>query len=74
MEKLSCADKEWGNVPIAFGQIVHASLLWPEKWREKYSQLDGNEKVVQDEVLGGYLQHNMDLPVVMCKLKRLGSG
>lgn len=40
MEKLSCADKEWGNVPVAFGRIIHASLIWPEKWKNMLSWME----------------------------------
>ena len=67
---------EWGNVSIAFGHIIHASLLWPEKQREVYAQLGGNEKVVGDEVFSGFFflgQHG--LAAFTCEEpKRLGNG
>lgn len=45
MEKLSYADKEWGNVPVAFGRIIHASLIWPEKWKNMLSWMEiGNSQ------------------------------
>lgn len=53
MEKLSCADKEWGNIPVAFGHIIYASLTWPEKWKNMLSWMKIGSS--QGRVLGGLL-------------------
>lgn len=53
MEKLSCADKEWGSVPIAFTSYMLLCCCLRDK-REENAQLDGNQKVVRGEALGGF--------------------
>lgn len=52
MEKLNFADKEWGSVPIAFTSYMLLCCCLRDK-RGEYAQLDGTQKVVRGETLGG---------------------
>lgn len=74
MEKLSCADKEWGNIPVAFGHIIQASLIWPEKWNNMLSWMEIGSSQGRWSVGGFFLRQNVLAAFMWEQPKRLSNG